>query len=79
VDIHSNILISEIIAKLKALDKIILISSHIFSTLGDCSDEIRLLKDGIFYKTVSKKDFSELENEMKNFIVGNKIDKLKIR
>jgi hypothetical protein len=28
---------------------------------------------------VSKKDFSELENEMKNFIVGNKIDKLKIR
>ena len=55
VDIHSNILISEIIAKLKSLNKIVLISSHIFSTLSDCSDEIRLLKNGYFSKNSQKK------------------------
>lgn len=79
VDIHSNILISEIIAKLKSLDKIILISSHIFSTLGNCCDEIRLLKNGSFIKTVKKEEFAQLESDMKKNVVGNKIEKLAIR
>jgi ABC-2 type transport system ATP-binding protein len=35
VDIQSNIIITEIIIKLKELGKTILISSHIFSTLND--------------------------------------------
>lgn len=34
VDIHSNIIITEIIHQLKLLNKTILISSHIFSTLN---------------------------------------------
>jgi ABC-2 type transport system ATP-binding protein len=79
VDIHSNILISEIIAKLKSLNKIILISSHIFSTLSVCSDEIRLLKNGSFNKTVKKGEFIQLENEMKRFVVGNRIEKLALK
>jgi ABC-2 type transport system ATP-binding protein len=40
VDIQSNIIITEIIIKLKELGKTILISSHIFSTLNDTCDEI---------------------------------------
>ena len=79
VDIHSNILIMEVIAKLKSLHKIILISSHIFSTLSKCSDEIRLLKNGIFTKTVKKDKFIQLENEMKEFILGNRIEKLNLK
>ena len=78
VDIHSNILISEIIAKLKSLNKIILISSHIFSTLSQCCDEISLLKDRNFGEPVTKENFDQLENEMKDFVVGNKIEKLPI-
>lgn len=79
VDIHSNIMISEIIAKLKSLNKIILISSHIFSILSVCSDEIRLLKNGSFNKTVKKGEFIQLENEMKRFVVGNRIEKLALK
>jgi ABC-2 type transport system ATP-binding protein len=45
VDIQSNILITEIIHKLKELGKTILISSHIFSTLDDTCDEIFVLKE----------------------------------
>jgi ABC-2 type transport system ATP-binding protein len=44
VDIQSNIIITEIIHKLKELGKIVLISSHIFSTLSATCDEIHLLK-----------------------------------
>jgi ABC-2 type transport system ATP-binding protein len=40
VDIQSNIIITELIIKLKELGKTILISSHIFSTLNDTCDEI---------------------------------------
>lgn len=79
VDIHSNILISEIISELKAMNKIVLISSHIFSTLSKCSDEIRLLKNGSFDKTVMKKDFPELESEMRKFVIGDKIEKLRMK
>ncbi len=79
VDIHSNIIITGIIHKLKALGKIIVISSHIFSTLNDTCDEIHLLKDGVFTKKVLKEEFPQLEQEMKDFVIGNKIEKLKLR
>ena len=65
VDVHSNILILKIINKLKSLNKIVLISSHIFSTLNDCCDEIRLIKNGHFHKTVQKEEFALLEEEMR--------------
>jgi ABC-2 type transport system ATP-binding protein len=79
VDIQSNILITEIIHKLKELDKTIIISSHIFSTLNDTCDEIHLLKNGAFIKHAFKEDFGKLEQEMKDFIIGNKIDKLDLQ
>lgn len=76
VDLQSNIIITEIIHKLKTLDKTVIISSHIFSTLSDTCDEIHLLNNGCFIKSVQKKDFQELETEMKQMTIGNKIEKL---
>ncbi|MEZ4787573.1 MAG: ATP-binding cassette domain-containing protein [Flavobacterium haoranii] len=79
VDIHSNIIITEIIHKLKSLQKTILISSHIFSTLSETCDEILLLENGKFSKRILKENFSSFETEMKNFSIGNKIDRLELR
>ena len=76
VDIHSNLIISEIIQKLKSLNKIVLISSHIFSILSETCDEIHVLENGVFAKRVIKEDFHLLDKEMKDFAVGNRIDKL---
>ncbi|MBL7831342.1 MAG: ATP-binding cassette domain-containing protein [Saprospiraceae bacterium] len=79
VDIQSNIIITEIIHKLKELDKTVIISSHIFSTLSDTCDEIHLLSNGSFIKSVQKADFSALETEMKQMTIGNKIEKLELK
>jgi ABC-2 type transport system ATP-binding protein len=76
VDIQSNIILTEIILKLKELKKTVLISSHIFSTLADTCDEIHLLGEGIIKKSVKKPEFSQLEEEMKKVIVGDSIDRL---
>lgn len=79
VDIQSNIIITEIINHLKTLDKTIILSSHIFSTLSDTCDEIHLLSTGSFIKSVQKADFKSLETEMKQTTIGNKIEKLGIK
>jgi ABC-2 type transport system ATP-binding protein len=79
VDIQSNIIITEIIHKLKEMGKTILISSHVFSTLNETCDEIFLLKEGRFIKRVMKNEFTVLENELKEFTIGNKIEKLNLR
>lgn len=78
VDIQSNLIIAEIIHKLKALGKTIIVSSHIFSTLAETCDEIHLLKNGELIKSVLKQDFAKLETEMKDFTIGNRIEKLNI-
>lgn len=79
VDIQSNIVITDIIHKLKELGKTVIISSHIFSTLKDTCDEIHLLKEGSFVKRVEQGEFDELEAEMKEFSIGNKIEKLGLK
>jgi len=79
VDTQSNIIITEIINKLRDLNKIVIISSHIFSTLGDTCDVIHLLRKGELIKSVEKSNFKSLEAEMKNASVGNKIEKLGLR
>ena len=53
-------------------------SSHIFSTLSDTCDEIFLQKGGEIVKKVNRKDFDVLELEMKEFTIGNKIEKLQL-
>ncbi len=79
VDIHSNLIITEIIKKLKALGKTIIISSHIFSTLQETCDKIYLLKDGEVLKSVEQNAFKQLETEMKAFTIGNQIDRLELK
>jgi ABC-2 type transport system ATP-binding protein len=79
VDIQSNILISDIIHKLRDLGKTVIISSHIFSTLSETCDEIHLLKDGTFQRKVEKADFGKLEREMREVFIGDKIEKLGLR
>ena len=76
VDLQSNMIILEIIDKLKVLNKTVLISSHIFSTLSNVCDEIMLISDGRIEKTVSQKDYAALEAEMKQKLTGNQLDKL---
>jgi ABC-2 type transport system ATP-binding protein len=78
VDIQSNIVITEIIKKLKELKKTVIISSHIFSTLADTCDEIYLLKNGEIIRKVKQPDFNNLETEMKAFTVGKRIEKLEL-
>ncbi|MEZ4799745.1 MAG: ATP-binding cassette domain-containing protein [Flavobacteriales bacterium] len=79
VDIQSNIIITAIIHQLKALEKTVIISSHIFSTLSDTCDEIHLLDKGSFIRSVQKTDFQALETEMKQTTIGNRIDKLGLK
>jgi len=78
VDIQSNILIVELIKELKKKYKTIIISSHIFSTLSDTCDKIFLLEKGNIEKEVNKKEFSVLEEEIKEVIINDKVRKIRI-
>lgn len=76
VDIQSNMVITEIIQKLRSLGKTVLISSHIFSTLNDTCDRIYLLKDGQFVRQAGRDGFADLEAEMRLFTVGDRVARL---
>ena len=79
VDIQSNILITEILHRLKAMGKTILISSHIFSTLSENCDEIYLMKEGSIVEKSGRERFAELEKAMKAITIGNKIERLDLK
>jgi ABC-2 type transport system ATP-binding protein len=79
VDIQSNLIITDIIKRFKKLEKTVIISSHIFSTLAETCDEIYLMKNGKIIKKVDQADFNNLEKEMKEFTIGNRIDKLELK
>lgn len=79
VDIHSNLLMIEIIKRFKKLEKTVIISSHLFSTLADFCDKIYLMNNGEIIKKVDRVDFKNLETEMKEFTVGNRIDSLELK
>lgn len=76
VDIQSNLILTEIIVRLKELGKVVLLSSHIFSTLRDTCDCIHLLQEGEVTKTVSRPEFDHLEEEMKSVSIGDRIERL---
>jgi ABC-2 type transport system ATP-binding protein len=66
VDISSNMMIHDILIKLKELNKIVILSSHIFSTLQDSCDFLHYLKDGKIKYSLPKGSFETIENEMKH-------------
>jgi len=76
VDIQSNIVIKEVLSKLKELNKTIIISSHIFSTLSETCDYLHHLKNGEIIKSVTKNEFESIEEDMKQTGVSHRIDKL---
>ncbi len=79
VDIEGNIIIMEILAALKKLNKTIIIASHIFSTLSDSCDEIHLLGNGRIRQSVSRDAFTTLEKEMKERSAHLHISKLGLK
>ena len=76
VYLESNILITEIIKKLKSLGKIIIISSHIFSTLEDVCDEIFYLDNRCITDKYHKENFKELATRMESEIGQSILDGL---
>lgn len=78
IDVQSNMLVTEILLRLKAMHKTMLISSHILSTLTELCDYYVVLKDGRIDKNVTKEAFQDIEKEMRLSEIGNKIEKLKL-
>jgi ABC-2 type transport system ATP-binding protein len=79
VDIQSNMLLTEIILKLKSMNKIVLISSHIFSTLSETCDEIHLLRAGRVVRSAIRSGFDLLEAEMKGAIIKDRVNNLNLK
>ena len=73
VDISSNMIIHDILLKLKKLNKTIILSSHIFSTLQDSCDFLHYLKEGKIKYSLPKGSFETIENEMKNGVLNDDI------
>ncbi len=78
VDIQSNLLIKQIILRLKELNKIVIISSHIFSTLIENCDYLHLLKNGNVINSVDSTKFSEIEQNMLGLDIKDKLAKLNL-
>ena len=79
VDIRSNMLITGIIQRLRELNKTVIISSHIFTTLNETCDEIHVLHQGELIRSVGRNEFANLEAEMKSVIMGDRIDRLELK
>ncbi|MDZ4707270.1 MAG: ABC transporter ATP-binding protein [Saprospiraceae bacterium] len=76
VDIQSNMVIVEIIQQLKAFQKTVIVSSHIFSSLVEICDQIQLLKNGKIIQTALPGQFKEMEKTMQMGEIKEKIIKL---
>lgn len=76
VDIHSNIVISEILVKLKELGKIIIISSHVFSLIRETCDVLHQIRDGKIIRSGGREVFNLVEEDMKGTRIGKRIDEL---
>lgn len=79
IDINGSIMLTEILLRLKQLNKIVILSSHIFSTLSDTCDEIHILRNGEFTEVVEREDFDRLESQMRQAAVIERIGKLELK
>jgi len=76
LDLQSNMLLKDIILKLRSLNKIVIVSSHIFSALGEICDQMHHLKEGKIVDSAAKPDFGRIENNMRNEDFRKRIDRL---
>lgn len=76
VDIQSNVLIVEIIKRLKSIGKTIILSSHILGSLSELCDQIHILDAGTIAKTVNQSEFETLNQEMIDDDFQEKMDRL---
>ncbi len=79
VDIQSNIIIKELLLKIKKLNKIVILSSHIFSTLNETCDYLHHLKDGEIINSGGKDKFDTIEKNMVSSSIENKLELLDIK
>ncbi len=79
VDIQSNMVIVEIIKQLKAIQKTVIVSSHIFSSLVEICDQIQLLKNGKIIQTALPPQFKEMEQSIQAVEIKEKIIKLALK
>lgn len=77
VDFESNLIINQVIQKLKEAGKAILISSHILSSLTDICDEIHFLKEGLISNSIPKGDFKTISESIEFENIEAKLSKLK--
>jgi ABC-2 type transport system ATP-binding protein len=78
LDIESNILLNELILKLRDLNKLVLLSSHIFSTLREVCHQIIFLRKGFQPEIYSQGEFDSLEREMKPTNLSEKLMRIKL-
>jgi len=71
VDVESNEKIFQILERLKEHGKVMLISSHILSSLTSICDKISFLKKGVISKTYQKEEFPLLESELREMVQKN--------
>ena len=79
LDLEAVEVVLLVLEKLKNQGKIILLSSHVLSTLTDVCDRIYWLKEGQIFRAFERQDFPELENILKKTIrhqTAGKLDEL---
>lgn len=78
VDLQSNLLILEVMEKLKSLNKIVILSSHIFSTLSTICDHIHHLEEGKIVRSGNKDEFPAIEEAMRKTGLSSRLDALEL-
>ncbi len=77
VDIESNILLQQVLQKLKELDKIVILSSHVFPVLEEICDNLNYLENGqIKSMAAGKEDFAKIAEQMSGGGVSSRIEAL---
>lgn len=68
VDIENNEKIYQILERIKSQNKILILSSHIISTLTQICDKISYLSGGQFLKTYERNEYQDLEHQLKELV-----------
>lgn len=76
VDLQSNIIIKEVILRLKKKGKVIIISSHVFPILRETCDMLHLIRGGEIISTKDSDSFGEIEKKMLEFEKKNKFQQI---